>query len=141
MKIALLLGSTVCLIASAAQSGLPASVPPPPLSNTFISAAETVLDDAGKVDVKAPDDRFEADMRDLRTAKDNLDHMAYEDREHSIVSAASELIFALSACHIQAKDGADTRKCETQIDSARNRAMDVLGRHKSGAAWVDGPPA
>lgn len=140
MKIALLVGSTVCLIASAAQSGPPGVAPAPPLSNTFITAAETVLDDAAKVEIKASDDRFEAEMRDLKSAKDNLDRMAYEDREHSVVSAASELVFAISACHIQAKDSADTAKCETQIANARNRAMDVLGKHKSGSSWIDGPP-
>ena len=141
MKIALLAGSAICLIASAMQSGPPGVVPDPPLSNTFISAAEMVLDDAGKVEIKAPDDRFESEMRDLKSAKDNLDHMAYEDREHRIVSAASELVFAISACHIQAKDGADTAKCESQIENARNRAMYVLGKHKSGTSWIDGPPA
>ena len=133
--------SALWILLAATQSGPPAAVPPAPLSNTFITAAETVLDDASRVDIKAADDRFEAEMRDLKSAKDNLDRMAYEDQEHSIVNAASELTFAISACHIQAKDGADTRKCEAQIDNAMQRAMGVLGRHKQGATWVSGAPA
>lgn len=141
MNLGVLLASALWLFGPAMQSGRPVVTPPPPPSNTFVSAAEVVLDDADKVDVSAPDVRFEAEMRDLKTAKDNLDRMAYSDREHEIVSSANDLIFAISACHVQAKDGANTAKCESQIAGARNRAMDVLGQHKTGATWVKGPPA
>jgi hypothetical protein len=148
-----LLASALCLFSAlfpalfsapfsiAQQSGPPAAVPPAPPSNTFITAAETVLDDAANVDIKAPEDRFQAQMSEVKTAKDNLDHMAYEDKEHSIVTATSELLFAISACHIQSRDGADLTKCQAQIDNARRRAMDAMGKHKNGSAWVDGPPS
>lgn len=135
MSATLVLATTLLLFP---QSGPPSHIP---LSNTFITASETVIDDADRVEINAPDDRFNAQMRDLRTAKDNLDRMAYEDLEHQVVSADSDLIFALSACHVQSKDGADTHKCEAQVKSARARAMEVLGKHKAGSSWVDGPPA
>lgn len=136
----LVLLATMLLLSAgpAPQSGPPSHIP---LSNAFITAAETVIDDADKVQINAPDDRFNADMRDLTTAKDNLDRMSYEEREHAVVGADSDLIFAISACHVQAKDGADTHKCEAQVKSARTRAMELLGKHKDGSSWVDGAPA
>jgi hypothetical protein len=123
---------------SGPQSGPPSHIP---LSNTFISAAQVVLDDASAVEIKGPDDRFDGEMKTLRTAEDNLHAMAYEPREHSVVDAANQLIFAIAACHIQAKDNTPTDKCEAQVDRARNRAMTTLGRHKTGATWTDGPPS
>lgn len=138
MTAALVLATTVLLSPSlTSQSGPPSHIS---LSNTFITAAETVIEYADKVEIAGPDDRFNAEMRDLKTAKDNLDRMSYEDREHEVVGADNDLIFAISACRVQAKDGSDTHKCEAQVKSARARVMELLGKHKDGGAWVNGAP-
>lgn len=138
MNLGVLLASTLWLLSPAAQ------YPPSqntPLSNTFITAAESVIDDANAVEVKADDDHFTGQLQTVKSAKDNLNGMASGEREHDIVSSMNDLIFAISACHIQAKDGADTAKCQGQINNARHRAMDLLNKHKDGDSWADGPPA
>ena len=139
MKFAVLLAATLWPALQPAQAG--AQTPPAPLRNTFVVAAETVIDDANAVDLKADDTHFDGQMQTLKTARENLNRMASEDREHEIVSSADDMIFAISACHIQAKDGGNTAKCQTQVDNARTRTMEVLDKHKSAGAWVDGPPA
>ena len=83
---------------------------------------------------------FNAQFQLVKSAKENLKSMADDERERDAASAADDLIFAVSACHLQAKDGAPTDRCETQIANARTRAMDAIRKHKSTGAWVDGPP-
>jgi hypothetical protein len=124
-----------------AQIGGASPVPPAPLRETFITAAETVIDDAMAVDVKADNDHFNGQMQQLKEAEDNLNKMADEDREHEIADQMKDLVFQISSCHIQAIDGTDTTKCQAQIGNARDRAMDSLGKRKSHGAWVDGGPA
>ena len=120
------------------QSTLPTQTGP--LRNTFVVAAETVIDNASAVDLKAEQPVFDAQMQQLKAAKDNLSRMADDDREREAASAADDLIFSIAACHIQAKDGASTDRCQAQITQATNRAMEALHKHKSNGAWVDGPP-
>ncbi len=111
------------------------------LRNTFVVAAETVIDDADHIDIKAPDAQFDPLMQQLKTSQATLDQMVAENGEREVVDETKNLIYAISACHIQAKTAPDTSKCETTISHARTSAMEALGKHKSGGAWVDGPPA
>ena len=120
------------------QSNLPTEIGK--LRNTFVVAAETVIDNASAIDIQASDALFNGQMQQVRSAKDNLKHMAEDEREREAASATDDLIFAVSACHIQAKDGAPTDKCQAQIVQSRTRAMEALRKHKSGGQWVDGPP-
>ena len=113
----------------------------PALRNTFVVAAETVIDDADHTDIKAADPQFDPQMLQLKAAQANLDQMVAEQGEREVVNETKNLIYAIAACHIQAKTAPDTSKCETTITHARASAMDVLNRHKSNGAWVDGPPA
>jgi len=112
-----------------------------PIRNTFAVAAETVLDNASSIDVTADETHFTAQFQQLKISKDTLAGMANDDREKDIASEANNLVFLVSACHIQAKDGAGTGKCQSQLDRARNRIMEAIAKHKSSGAWVDGPPA
>ena len=133
-----LISAAALALFAAPQSTLPTSTAP--LRNTFVVAAETVIDNASAVDIKADDVHFAGQMQQLRSAKDNLKSMADDDRERDAASAADDLIFAVAACHIQAKDGASTDRCQTQIANARTRAMEALRMHKSNGQWVAGPP-
>jgi hypothetical protein len=112
-----------------------------PLRNTFVTGAETVIDTAGAVNVKADDPSFDLQMSQLKTAKDNLVALAQNDREQEIARDASDLVFLVSACHIQAKDGTDTTTCLAQISRARRRMMGNIRKHKVNDAWVDGDPS
>lgn len=113
----------------------------PTLRNTFVVAAETVIDDADHTDIKAPDPQFDPQMLQLKAAQANLDQMVAEDGEREVVDETKNLIYAIAACHIQAKTAPDTTKCETTISHARTSAMEALNKHKSNGAWLDGPPA
>ena len=139
MNTGAVLFSTLWLLFQPAQTTLPTQTAP--MRNTFVVAAETVIDNAGDVDIKADDTQFNGQMAQVKTSRDNLDKMADDEREHEVVSATGDLIFAVQACHIQAKDGADTTKCQAQIEGARVRAMEALKMHKSGGNWVAGPPS
>ena len=112
-----------------------------PLRNTFVVAAETVIDDAGNIDIKSSDDQFEPQMQQLKAAQATLTRMIGEDGERDVVEATNNLIFAISACHIQAKAGTGTAQCEPIISRARTGAMEAIDKHKSAGAWVDGPPS
>jgi hypothetical protein len=112
-----------------------------PIRNTFVVAAETVIDNASAVDVAADDIRFNAQLQQLTVSKNNLVSMASDDREKDIASEANNLVFLVSACHIQAKDGASTDKCKAQLEHAGKRIMEAISKHKSSGAWADGPPA
>lgn len=129
------------LLAAPLQQGPPPLSPVPPPRETFISAAEVVLDNAAAVDVKADNDHFNGAMQQLRQSNDNLNSMAADEGEKSIAETMKDIIFQISSCHIQAIDGTPTDKCEAQIKSAERQAMTTLKRHKEGSSWVDGPPA
>ena len=139
MPFALVSLANLALLLAPPQSTLPTSTGP--LRNTFVVAAETVIDSASGIDIKGDDVHFNAQMQQLKSAKDNLKSMAEDDRERDAAAAMDDLLFAVAACHIQAKDGASTDRCQAQIDSSRIRAMEALRVHKSNGAWVAGPPA
>ena len=113
----------------------------PTLRNTFVVAAETVIDDADHTDIKAPDAQFDPQMKQLKTVQTTLDQMVAEQGEREVVDETKNLIYAIAACHIQAKTAPDTSKCERTISHARSSAMEALNKHKVDGAWVDGPPA
>jgi hypothetical protein len=133
--------ASIALLTLAGQEA-PRSLPNSlaPLRNTFVTAAETVIDSASAVDLSGDDAHYAAQMQDLRTAKENLKRMAEDDRERDAASATDDLVFAVQACHLQAKDGAGTDKCQVQVNNARRRAMEALLKHKANGKWVDGPP-
>ena len=131
----------VFVAAAAAQQAPPGYGPHAPLRQTFVTAAQVVIDDAQGVDIKADNDHFNGQMQTLKQASDNLTAMADEDREKDIAAAMKDVIFQISSCHIQSIDGTPTDKCEAQVKRSEGRAMELLNRHKEGAGWVDGPPA
>jgi hypothetical protein len=135
MTLSLLLASSLFFLQSPTQ---PHKVP---LRNTFIVAAESVIDDADSLEIKAPDAQFDAQMQQLKAAQANLDHMVAEDGERDVVDATKNLVFAISACHIQTKSGAGTASCESIVSRARTGAMQAIDKHKSAGTWLDGPPA
>lgn len=133
--------ATLFLLAAPAQQAPPSVNPIAPPRQTFVAAAQVVLDNAAAVDVKADNDHFASSMQQLKQSSENLNKMAADDGEKDIASTMKDIIFQISSCHIQAIDGTPTDKCEAQIKSAEKQAMVTLNRHKSGSAWVDGPPA
>lgn len=128
------------VLSASAQQGPPGIMPPVPLSQTFISAAQVVIDDAQAIDIHTDNEHFAGAMQTLREANDNLAAMAQNDREKDIASEMKDMIFQISSCHIQAIDNTPTDKCEAQIKSAENRAMELINRHKENGAWTDGAP-
>jgi hypothetical protein len=136
-----LVATAIFVLAAPAQQAPPSVNPVPPPRQTFVSAAQVVLDNAAAVDVKADNDRFSGAMQQLKQSSDNLNNMAADDGEKSIAATMKDIIFQISSCHIQSIDGTPTDKCEAQIKSAENQAMTTLRRHKEGGSWVDGPPA
>lgn len=111
-----------------------------PMRNTFATSAETVVDTADAIDIHANDAAFDAQMQQLHNTYDTLKAMAEDEREKDVASSLNDLVFAISACHLQARNGAPIEKCTKQIANARFRSLDALGKHKDGATWVDGPP-
>ena len=136
-----LITATLFLLAAPAQQGPPPLNPAPPPSQTFISAAQVVLDNASAVDIKGDAAHFSGQMQQLKQSSDNLNIMASSDNEKSIAASMKDIVFQISSCHIQAVDNTPTDKCEAQIKTAAKQAMTVLNRHKDGANWVEGPPA
>jgi hypothetical protein len=136
-----LVAAALFVLAAPAQQGPPSANPVPPPRQTFISAAQVVLDNAAAVDVKADNDHFNGSMQQLRTSSDNLNSMAADEGEKSIAATMKDIIFQISSCHIQSIDGTPTDKCEAQIKTAEKQAMTTLNRHKEGGSWVGGPPA
>lgn len=134
------LAAAAFLVAASAQQGPPGISPVPPPRQTFVSAAQVVLDNAAAIDVKSGNDRFNSAMQQLKQSNDNLNSMAADDGEKKIAVTMKDIIFQISSCHIQAIDGTPTDKCEAQIKSAEKQAMTILNRHKEGSSWVDGPP-
>lgn len=136
-----LVAAVLLLLASPAQQGPPSANPIPPPRQTFIAAAQVVLDNAAAVDVKADRDHFTAPMQQLKQSSDNLTAMAADEGEKNIAASMKDILFQISSCHIQSTDGTPTDRCEAQIKTAEKQAMTAIKRHKDGGAWVDGPPA
>jgi hypothetical protein len=141
MNPAALLTASLLLLAAPPQYGPPSANPVPPPRQTFVAAAQVVLDNAAAVDVKSDRDRFAGSMQQLRQSNDNLTAMAADEGEKNIATTMKDIIFQISSGHIQAIVGTSTDKCEAQIKTAEKQAMTVLNRHKDNASWVQGPPA
>jgi hypothetical protein len=141
MNSAALVTATLFVLAAPAQYGPPPVSKVPPPRQTFIAAAEVVLDNADAVDLKAGNDHFAGQMQQLRQSSDNLTNMAADEGEKNIAVSMKDIIFQISSCHIQAIDGTSVDKCQAQIKTAEKQAMTVLHRHKEGSSWVEGPPA
>jgi hypothetical protein len=150
MTTTILLASALLLLTPAPT--LPASTLPAPqqdtsgipstsLRNSFVTAAESVVNNADALDLKADPAHFNGPMRQLQAAEANLNSMAEGDREHNIASAMQDLVVQISLCHIQAKTGASIGTCSAQVSDARRSALDALGMRKSSGAWVVGPPS
>jgi len=133
--------ATLFLLAAPALQGPPSASPLPPPRQTFVAAAQVVLDNAAATNVKADNNHFAGSMQQLRQSSDNLSNMAADEGEKDIASTMKDIIFQISSCHIQAIDGTSTDKCEAQIQTAEKQAMTVLNRHKDNGSWVEGPPA
>ena len=141
MNSPIIVAASLLLLAAPLQEGPPPLSKIPPPRQTFVAAAQVVLDNAAATDVKADRDHFAGQMQQLRQSNDNLTAMAADDGEKSIATSMKDIIFQISSCHIQAIDGTSTGKCEAQIKSAEKQAMTVLNRHKDNGSWVEGPPA
>jgi len=141
MNPAALMTAALFILAAPGQYGPPPASPVPPPRQTFISAAQVVLDNAAAVDIKADRDHFTGSMQQLKQSNDNLASMAADEGEKSIAATMKDIIFQISSCHIQAIDGTPTDKCEAQIRTAEKQAMTVLNRHKDNGSWVEGPPS
>lgn len=130
----------VFVLSASAQQAPPGITPPVPLSQSFISAAQVVIDDAQSIDIHVDNDHFAGPIQTLRQASDNLLAMAQNDHETDIAYEMKNMIFQISSCHIQAIDGTSTTKCEAQVKAAEDRAMEVISRHKENGLWVEGEP-
>lgn len=137
MTIFLPLGAALLLLTQLPQN-MP--VDNTPLRNSFVSAAETVVDDSAAVDVSAEDSTYDLRFSKFQGDRAYMDKLAQDDREHDIVASTKNLEFMVTSCHLQAKNGAPPEKCLTQLANARTRIMVELNHHKSGGIWVDGPP-
>jgi hypothetical protein len=126
------------------QSSGPAYGGPPsrtPLRNSFATAAESVIDTADAVEISAPRERYAPEMTQLQATYDQLQRVAEDDREKEVAHALNDLVFAIAACHLQAEGGTPTQTCEAQVQRARLRSMEALGKHKTASGWIDGAPA
>jgi hypothetical protein len=140
MNLATLLSATLLLFPAAPQTNMPGGQKGP-LRNTFLVSAETVIDNAAAVDPTAADEQFGPQMTTLKQSQARLKSMANDDREDEIVSESNNMIFAISACHIQARaDATKTGTCKGQIANSMKQMMVLLNAHKSGGTWQDGPP-
>lgn len=141
MSPAPLLTASLFLLAVPAQFGPPSASPVPPPRQTFVAAAQVVLDNASAVDIKGDTNHYTPQMQQLKQSSDNLNTMAADEREQNIAATMKDIMFQISSCHIQAIDNTPTDKCEAQIRTAEKQAMTAMNRHKDGSSWVDGPPA
>ena len=134
--------SAVLVIAGFALAAPQANTPFPhgPLRNSFASAAESVIDTADAVEIQAPEVRYAPEMQQLHATYDRLKSLAEDDRETNVARALNDLLFAISACHLQATGGGPTDKCEAQVQRARIRSMEAMDKHRTAGGWVDGPP-
>jgi hypothetical protein len=139
MNLSPLFASVLFLFSPAPQSNSPVSHDT--YSNTFVTASETVLDNALATDISFDDDHFDSEMKQLKASRDNLKNMASNTQEDEIVTDSDNLIFLISSCHIQAHDPARLSPCQSQISTSLHRIMVKLNRHKSSGSWMSGPPA
>lgn len=139
MNPAILLTATLFLFSGPAQIGAP--VPHSPLRNTFLVSAETVIDNALAIDPASSDAQFDPEMHQLKQSQTTLKDMAAEEGEQEIVTESGNILFAISACHIQARAASKTDTCKAQIAASIAATMRLLNHHKSAGAWVEGPPA
>src|SRR5579864_3487609 len=129
------------ILAAPLQYGPPPVSKVPPPRQTFVSAAQVVLDNAAAVDIKGDRDHFTSQMQQLKQSNDNLTNMAADEGEENIATTMKDIVFQISSCHIQAIDNTPTDKCYAQIKTAEKQAMTAMNRHKDGNSWVEGPPA
>lgn len=141
MNSAALVTATLFLLAAPAQQGPPPVNKVPPPRQTFVAAAQVVLDNADAVNLKASNDDFAGQMKQLKQSSDNLNNMAADEGEQNIAASMKDIMFQISSCHIQAIDNTPIDKCQAQIKAAEKQAMTVLNRHKDNGSWVEGPPA
>jgi hypothetical protein len=140
MTLVTLLSATLLLL-PAAQTNTPGGQKGP-LRNTFLVSAETVIDYAAAVDPAAPDEQFGPQMTTLKQSQARLKTMANDDRENEIVSESNNMIFTISACHIQARaDATKTGTCKGQIANSMTQMMVLLNAHKSAGTWQAGAPS
>jgi hypothetical protein len=111
------------------------------LRESFVVAAESVIDTASAIDLGANTDASDAQRKQLQNDKANLANIAESTLEKEAVGDINDMVFAITACTIQARNNADTTQCRGLFDRARHRAMEALGKHKANGVWVDGPPA
>src|SRR5215469_16116851 len=136
MNSAAFVAATLLLLAQQVSQAPPPLSPIPAPRQTFVAAAQVVLDNAAATDVKADRDHFTSSMQQLKQSSDNVTAMAADEGEKSIATSMKDIIFQISSCHIQSIDGTPTDKCEAQIKTAEKQAMTVLNRHKEGSSWV-----
>jgi hypothetical protein len=135
-----LMSATALSSAALAQLGGPAPPDREPLSNAFIRASETVLDDIQVVDLTANPTALKAQMDTVKTAQHNLATMAETERESIALSVINDAIFALRSCSVIAADGQDTTACRQRITRSQAEAMEAIDKHRENGAWVDGLP-
>ncbi|MDE1162645.1 MAG: hypothetical protein PW792_11955 [Acidobacteriaceae bacterium] len=134
------------VFAAGCSAAMAQLAPPPrpandPLSNTYVTAAESTLDAAEAVDLGAAPAALDSQMANLKTTRTNLASMAYTDNEKLVLSAIDSLMFTLTSCRIQAIDGTDLTACKTHLLEYRHAAEETLGKHKSEGTWKNGPPS
>ncbi len=111
------------------------------LRTSFVTAAESVIDTASSIDLNENTTASDAQRTQLKVNSDNLAKMAESPLEKEAADATDDMIFAITACTVQGRNGSDTTKCRAQFATARARAMEAIGKHKANGAWVDGPPS
>jgi len=134
----------IAAVAISAATAVPAQVPrqpkpsTEPLSNAFVTAAESVVDSLDAVDLAADPVAIDSRMGTVRTAQANLAAMVFQAREKAVKDELDHAIFTLSACRIQAADGVDLTKCRATLEHDRQRVMESLGRQKRDGVWDAG---
>lgn len=133
----------VALVAVALSAAVPQRAGPPlrtPLRNAFVTATESVLDQAEGLDLNADAAAFGPGLANLKTAEQNLEAMASDDEELAVITQLKSLMFTLSSCRIQAIDGADISHCLLSMRRASKQTMLLIHKHKDNGGWADGDP-
>jgi hypothetical protein len=112
-----------------------------PLRNSFLVAAESVVDNSQVIDPNEPSAQFDPQMRVLKQSETILKSMAQDERETGIASDSFNMVFSVSACHIEARDANKSATCKEQINHSINEIMTEINHHKQNGTWVEGPPA
>src|SRR5215475_13739732 len=110
--------ATLLLFAALPQYGPPPVSKIPPPRQTFVAAAQVVLDNASAVDLKGDNDRFADQMKQLKQSSDNLNNMAADEGEQNIAASMKDIMFQISSCHIQAIDDTPIDKCQAQTKTS-----------------------